>query len=47
MRYSNALTLWPRGRQMAREAALKAREEFERKEPQIDWDTWLKRRKRK
>jgi hypothetical protein len=47
VRTTNALTLWPFGRQRAREAALQAREEFEKREPQLDFEDWMKRRKRK
>jgi hypothetical protein len=46
VRYTNALVLWPYGRQKAREAALEAREEFEKREPQLKYDEWVKRRKR-
>jgi hypothetical protein len=47
VRYTNALTLWPFGRQKAREAALEARAEFEKREPLLDFDDWTKRRRRK
>jgi hypothetical protein len=46
VRYTNALVLWPYGRQKAREAALEAREEFEKREPLLRFDEWAKRRKR-
>jgi hypothetical protein len=42
--YTNALTLWPRGRQMAREAALEARAKFDEREPQLRFEDWMKRR---
>jgi hypothetical protein len=47
VRYTNDLTLWPHGRQKAREAALEARAEFEKREPQLGFDDWMKRRRRK
>jgi hypothetical protein len=43
--YTTALTLWPRGRAIAREAALEARAEFEKREPQLNFDDWMKRRR--
>lgn len=45
--YTNELTLWPRGRQMAREAALEARAEFEKREPRLGFDEWMKKRRKR
>jgi hypothetical protein len=45
--YTNALTLWPPGRQMAREAALEARAKFEKREPRLGFDDWMKTRRHK
>lgn len=42
--FTNALTLWPYGRQKAREAALEARAKFEEREPQLRFEDWMKRR---
>jgi len=42
--YTHQLSLWPRGRQMAREAALQARAKFERENPQLDFEAWARRR---
>ena len=44
--YTNGLTLWPHGRQKAREATLEARAEFDKREPRLSFDDWMKRRKR-
>jgi hypothetical protein len=44
--YTNDLTLWPHGRQKAREAALEARAEFDKREPRLSFDDWMKRRTR-
>jgi hypothetical protein len=38
--FSTRLGLWPPGRARAREAALEAREEFERREPLMRFDEW-------
>jgi hypothetical protein len=45
--YTTPLTLWPFGRQKAREAALEAREKFEKENPQLRYEQWVAQQKKR